>query len=57
MPLWAVSILAQLTRAQGLLPRGLKVCAFACEELTINTQAMCTNLLQSIMDEQFAEQK
>lgn len=55
MPLWAISILAQLTRAQGLLPRGLKVCAFACEELTKNKQAMCTNLLQSIIDEHLAE--
>lgn len=43
MPLWAVSILEQLARAQGLLPRGLTVFAFACEGLTINKPAMCTN--------------
>lgn len=51
----AVSILAQFTRAQGLLPRGLRVFAFACEGLTTNKQARGTNLLQSIMDGQLAE--
>lgn len=45
MRLLALSVLAQLPRAQGLLPRGCKVWALACEELTLNKQATSTDLL------------